>query len=58
GSTQETTNNTIMDAELFITLTKAQVLEEFNRIQSVISADLLRHACFQKIASSHEEYHT
>ncbi len=55
--TAKTANNTLMYAELFLTLTKAQVQEEFNHIQSVIPADLLRRA-YYKIANSHEGFYT
>ncbi|CAF1652831.1 unnamed protein product [Rotaria sordida] len=51
-----TANNTIMYAELFLSLTKAQVQEEFNHIQSVIPADLLRRA-YYKIANSHQAFY-
>ncbi|CAF1316968.1 unnamed protein product [Adineta steineri] len=54
--TAKTANNTLMYAELF-GLTKAQVQEEFNQIQSVIPADLLRRA-YYKIANSHEGFYT
>jgi DNA-dependent protein kinase catalytic subunit len=53
----KTANNTLMYAELFLSLTKAQVQEEFNHIQSVIPADLLRRA-YYKIANSHEGFYT
>ena len=53
----KTTNNTIMYAELFVSLTKAQVQEEFNKIQSVIPNDLLRRA-YYKMANSHEGFYT
>ncbi len=53
----KSTNNTIMYAELFVSLTKAQVEEEFKKIQSVIPADLLRRA-YYKIANSHEGFYT
>ncbi|CAF3492200.1 unnamed protein product [Rotaria sp. Silwood2] len=55
--TAKTANNTVMYAELFLSLTKAQVQEEFNHIQSVIPADLLRRA-YYKIAISHEGFYT
>ena len=55
--TAKTTSNTQMYSELFLTLTKSQVEEEFNRIQSVIPADLLRRA-YYKIANSHEGFYT
>ncbi|CAF4232395.1 unnamed protein product, partial [Rotaria sordida] len=55
--TAKTANNTIMYAELFLSLTKAQVQEEFNHIQSVIPVDLLRRA-YYKIANSHEGFYT
>ncbi len=55
--TAKTANNTLMYAELFLSLTKAQVQEEFNQIQSVIPADLLRRA-YYKIAISHEGFYT
>ncbi|CAF3651048.1 unnamed protein product [Rotaria socialis] len=53
----KTANNTLMYAELFLSLTKDQVREEFNRIQSVVPADLLRRA-YYKIANSHEGFYT
>ncbi len=46
-----------MYAELFVSLTKAQVEEEFKKIQSVVPADLLRRA-YYKIANSHEGFYT
>ncbi|CAF4459243.1 unnamed protein product [Rotaria sp. Silwood2] len=46
-----------MYAELFLSLTKTQVQEEFNHIQSVISADLLRPA-YYKIVNFHEGFYT
>jgi phosphatidylinositol kinase/protein kinase (PI-3 family) len=55
--TAKTANNTLMYAELFLSLTKAQVQEEFNHIQSVIPSDLLRRA-YYKIANSHEGFYT
>jgi len=45
-----------MFAELFLSLTKAEVQEEFRRIQSVIPADLLRRA-YYKLANSHEGFY-
>ncbi len=53
----KTTNNTIMYAELFISLTKIQVDEEFKKIQSIIPSDLLRRA-YYKMANSHEGFYT
>ena len=53
----KTANNTLMYAELFLSLTKAQVQEEFHRIQSLVPADLLRRA-YYKIANSHEGFYT
>ena len=53
----KTTNNTQMYAELFLTLTKAEVQEEFQRIHSTIPADLLRRA-YYKFANSHEGFYT
>jgi DNA-dependent protein kinase catalytic subunit len=53
----KSTNNTIMYAELFVSLTKAQVQDEFNKIQSVIPGDLLRRA-YYKMANSHEGFYT
>jgi DNA-dependent protein kinase catalytic subunit len=55
--TAKTANNTLMYAELFLTLTKSQVQEEFKQIQSVIPADLLRRA-YYKIANLHEGFYT
>ena len=55
--TTKTTNNTLMYAELFVSLTKHQVEQEFQRIQSVIPADLLRRA-YYKLANSHEGFFT
>ncbi|CAM4805641.1 unnamed protein product [Rotaria magnacalcarata] len=55
--TAKSTSNTIMYAELFLSLTKAQVEDEFNKIQSVIPSDLLRRA-YYKIANSHEGFYT
>jgi DNA-dependent protein kinase catalytic subunit len=55
--TAKTANNTLMYAELFLSLTKSQVQEEFKQIQSVIPADLLRRA-YYKIAISHEGFYT
>ncbi|CAF3960768.1 unnamed protein product [Rotaria sp. Silwood1] len=52
-----TANNTVMYTELFLSLKKAQVQEEFNHIQSVIPVDLLRRA-YHKIANSHEDFYT
>ena len=53
----KTTNNTQMYAELFLSLTKAEVQEEFRQIQSVVPADLLRRA-YYKLANSHEGFYT
>jgi DNA-dependent protein kinase catalytic subunit len=53
----KSTNNTIMYAELFVSLNKAQVEEEFKKIQSIIPEDLLRRA-YYKIANSHEGFYT
>jgi len=53
----KTTNNTLMYAELFLSLTKGQVQDEFQQIQSVVPADLLRRA-YYKIANSHEGFYT
>jgi DNA-dependent protein kinase catalytic subunit len=53
----KSTNNTIMYAELFVSLTKAQVEEEFKKIQSIIPYDLLRRA-YYKMANSHEGFYT
>ena len=53
----KTTNNTQMYAELFLTLTKAEVQEEFQHVQSVVPADLLRRA-YYKLANSHEGFYT
>lgn len=50
-------NNTLMYAELFLSLSKAQVQEEFHRIQSMVPADLLRRA-YYNIANSHEGFYT
>ncbi|CAF2843941.1 unnamed protein product [Rotaria sp. Silwood2] len=55
--TAKSTSNTIMYAELFISLTKTQVQDEFNKIQSVIPNDLLRRA-YYKMANSHEGFYT
>lgn len=55
--TAKTASNTIMYAELFLSLTKTQVQDEFNKIQSVIPADLLRRA-YYKMANSHEGFYT
>ncbi|CAF4699245.1 unnamed protein product, partial [Rotaria sp. Silwood2] len=55
--TVKSTSNTIMYAELFINLTKSQVQDEFNKIQSVIPSDLLRRA-YYKITNSHEGFYT
>ena len=55
--TAKSTNNTLMYAELFVHLTKAQVEEEFKRIQSIIPRDLLRRA-YYKLANSHEGFYT
>jgi len=55
--TAKSTNNTILYAELFISLTKAQVEDEFNKIQSVIPNDLLRRA-YYKMSNSHEGFYT
>ncbi|CAF4538505.1 unnamed protein product, partial [Rotaria sp. Silwood2] len=55
--TAKSTSNTIMYAELFINLTKSQVQDEFNKIQSVIPSDLLRRA-YYKITNSHEGFYT
>ncbi|CAF4428311.1 unnamed protein product [Rotaria sp. Silwood2] len=55
--TAKLTSNTIMYAELFISLTKTQVQDEFNKIQSVIPNDLLRRA-YYKMANSHEGFYT
>ncbi|CAF1392236.1 unnamed protein product [Adineta steineri] len=55
--TAKSTNNTIMYAELFVSLTKNQVQDEFNKIQSVIPSDLLRRA-YYKMANSHEGFYT
>ncbi|CAF3891180.1 unnamed protein product, partial [Rotaria sordida] len=53
----KTANNTIMYAQLFLSLTKAQLQEEFNHIQSVIPVDLLRRA-YYKIANYHQAFYT
>ena len=53
----KTTNNTQMYAELFLSLTKAEVQEEFRQIQAVVPADLLRRA-YYKLANSHEGFYT
>lgn len=50
-------NNTQIYAELFLSLTKAQVEEEFRYIQSLIPIDLLRRA-YYKLANSHEGFYT
>ncbi|CAF3679511.1 unnamed protein product [Rotaria sp. Silwood1] len=55
--TAKSTSNTIMYAELFINLTKTQVQDEFNKIQSIIPSDLLRRA-YYKMANSHEGFYT
>lgn len=55
--TAKTTSNTLMYAELFVSLTKNQVRDEFNKIQSVVPADLLRRA-YYKMANSHEGFYT
>lgn len=55
--TAKTTNNTLMYAELFLSLTKQQVKDEFQKIQSIIPADLLRRA-YYKMANSHEGFYT
>jgi translation initiation factor 2B subunit (eIF-2B alpha/beta/delta family) len=55
--TAKSTNNTILYAELFVSLTKAQVEDEFNKIQSIIPNDLLRRA-YYKMANSHEGFYT
>ena len=55
--TAKTANNTVMYAELFLTLNKAEVQEEFRQVQSVVPADLLRRA-YYKIANSHEGFYT
>ncbi|CAF1029633.1 unnamed protein product [Rotaria sordida] len=55
--TAKSTSNTIMYAELFTSLTKAQVQDEFNKIQSIIPSDLLRRA-YYKMANSHEGFYT
>jgi DNA-dependent protein kinase catalytic subunit len=55
--TAKSTNNTIMYAELFVSLTKSQVQDEFNKIQSIIPSDLLRRA-YYKMANSHEGFYT
>ena len=53
----KSTSNTLMYAELFVSLTKTQVEEEFAKIQSIVPADLLRRA-YYKIANSHEGFFT
>ncbi|CAF2644343.1 unnamed protein product [Rotaria sp. Silwood2] len=55
--TTKSTSNTIMYAELFISLTKAQVQDEFNKIQSVTPSDLLRRA-YYKMTNSYEGFDT
>lgn len=50
-------SNTVLYAELFLSLSKAQVQEEFRRIQSIVPADLLRRA-YYKMANSHEGFYT
>ncbi|CAF3311599.1 unnamed protein product [Rotaria sp. Silwood2] len=55
--TAKSTSNTIMYAEVFVSLTKIQVDEDFKKIQSVVPSDLLRRA-YYKIANSHEEFYT
>ena len=53
----KSTSNTLMYAELFVSLTKNEVREEFNKVQAVIPSDLLRRA-YYKIANSHEGFYT
>lgn len=55
--TAKTANNTLMYAELFLSLNKAEVQKEFHHVQSVVPADLLRRA-YYKIANSHEGFYT
>ncbi len=54
--TAKSTNNIIIYTELFVSLTKIQVEEDFKKIQSVIPSDLLRRA-YYKISNSHEEFY-
>ncbi|UJR22353.1 hypothetical protein I4U23_025415 [Adineta vaga] len=55
--TAKATSNTLMYAELFVSLTKNQIQEEFNKIQAIVPSDLLRRA-YYKIANSHEGFYT
>ena len=50
-------NNTVLYAELFTSLTKAQVKDEFQRIQSLVPPNLLRRA-YYRMANSHEGFYT
>lgn len=50
-------NFTILYAELFVQLDKKQIQDEFQRIQSIVPADLLRRS-YYKISTSHEAFFT